>query len=199
MHVSNRDSPRSLESRSDRRQLGPLTNLRHRIAASSAVFGEGWAVIGTECSTTARQAATFTIQAMIRLKIVPSPSPDVLLDHYDKAVIHEFDRGFDDPAASPLLRPFLMDPDEASAAVVLQNQCEKAITAIKYRWEIVDKSGKKSTRAFTSDSYSIEFFRAVAEPHARRLVSASNRVDSALIHHFASGGGGGGGAGRSGS
>jgi hypothetical protein len=137
------------------------------------------------------RAGMLIISTMIHLNVVPSPSPDVLLDRYNDAVFPDFSKVFDDPATSRLPRFLLMDPDEASLAVVLQNQSEKAITALKYRWEFTDESGKQRSSKSTSDSYTMEVFRAVAEPHAMQLISPSSRVDRALIDQVASGGGGG--------
>jgi hypothetical protein len=130
---------------------------------------------------------------MIRLKISPSPSPDVLLEPYVKEAFPEFGRVLDDPATSRLPPFLLMDPDEASAAVVLENQSKKAITALKYRWEFIDESGKQRTRMTASDSYTISAFRAVAEPYARQLISFGSRVDATLINQMVTGAGGGGG------
>ncbi len=135
---------------------------------------------------------------MIHLNVVPSPSPDILLDRYNDAVFPEFSKVFDDPATSRLPPYLLMDPDEASVAVVLENRSEKAITALKYRWEFIDESGKRRTSASTSDSYTMEEFRAVVEPHARQIISANGRLDKALIDEVAAGGGGGVFAGSSG-
>jgi len=126
---------------------------------------------------------------VLRLNILPSPSVEVVLTRYEEATFPTFSQLFDTPSASSPLRHLARDPKEASAAIVLENRSEKAITGLRYRWGMTDESGQHRTHTVSSDSYMVDVYRAVAEPRSRHLITPSGSLDETLIDHVRSGGG----------
>jgi hypothetical protein len=86
-----------------------------------------------------------------RLNIVPSPCPEVAVTPYDQALFPKFQQIFETPAASSPLLYFHRDAEQAALAVVLENQSEKAITGLRYRWRFLDRSGKVRNHTASSD------------------------------------------------
>jgi hypothetical protein len=73
---------------------------------------------------------------MMRLNLVPSPHPEVVVSRYDEALFLEFRPLFERTEAPRFMPPgFRHDPSQASTVVVLENRSEKAITALRYRWD----------------------------------------------------------------
>jgi hypothetical protein len=69
---------------------------------------------------------------MVRLNLVPSPHPEVVVSRYDEALFPEFRPLFEGTEAPRFLPPgFRHDPSQASTVVVLENRSEKAITRLK--------------------------------------------------------------------
>jgi hypothetical protein len=127
---------------------------------------------------------------MPRTNLLPSPCAEIVLSAYEEGAFPKFAelfQAFSSP--SSLLRHLAFDPDEASAAIVLDNQSAKAVSALRYRWGITDESGKQIDRTTSSDSYMVDVYRAVAVPGSRHLISPTKNVDDALIEHVRAGGG----------
>src|SRR5580698_5234624 len=74
---------------------------------------------------------TDIISCMVRLNLVPSPHPEVVVSRYDEALFPEFRPLFEGTEAPRFLPPgFRHDPSQASTVVVLENRSEKAITRL---------------------------------------------------------------------
>jgi len=127
---------------------------------------------------------------MPRTNLVPSPCAEILLTPYGEVAFPKFGELFQafSSSSSPL-RHLARDPEEAAAAIVLENRSQKAVTGLRYRWGMTDESGKQSTSNASSDSYMVDVYRAVAEPGSRHLISPAGSVDAALIDHVRAGGG----------
>lgn len=126
---------------------------------------------------------------MLRVNILPSPSEEIFLTRYEEAAFPKFGELFKADSSSSPLRLLALDPEEASAAIVLENRSERAVTALRYRWGTIDESGKHRSRTVSSDSYMVDIYSAVAEPGSRHLISPSGSVDEASIDHVHAGGG----------
>jgi hypothetical protein len=126
---------------------------------------------------------------VLQLNIVQSPCPAVVLNRYEKGVFPSFDQLFEIPSASSPLFHLARNPQEASVAVVLENRSEKPITGWRFRWEMLDVTGKRRTNTLSNDSYAVDMDRAIAEPGSRHLISTSGSIDETLIEHALSGGG----------
>ncbi|WP_263385915.1 hypothetical protein [Granulicella arctica] len=87
------------------------------------------------------------------------------------------------------LRHFAQDPEAAETAIVIENQSEKEITALRYRWVFVDAEGKNRKKTSSSDSYAVDVYRPVMSPGSRLLVTQAGSVDEALINRVLAGGG----------
>jgi hypothetical protein len=124
-----------------------------------------------------------------RLTIVPTPSPQVVLTQYDGALFPKFKLLFEKQDESSPLRHLSLDPEEASVALVLENKSGKAITALRWRWQKLDSSGKVRSNTCASDSYMVDVFRAVVGPDSRRLLGPSANLDESIIEHVLNGGG----------
>ena len=127
---------------------------------------------------------------MPRTNLVPSPCAEILLTPYGEVAFPKFGELFQafSSSSSPL-RHLARDPEEAAAAIVLENRSQQAVTGLRYRWGMTDESGKQSTSNASSDSYMVDVYRAVAEPGSRHLISPAGSVDAALIDHVRAGGG----------
>ncbi len=110
-----------------------------------------------------------------------------MLARYEAAAYPKFSQLFRVPSESSPLRHLARDPEEAKTAVVLENRSEKAITALRYRWKETDDAGKRHPQTVSSDSYTVDVYRAVAEPGSRRLITRSGSVDEGLIDHVLAG------------
>jgi hypothetical protein len=125
----------------------------------------------------------------MQFKIVPSPCPDLVLTRYDATLFPQFKPIFDKQDETSPLRHLAVDPEEAALALVLENRSAKAITALRWRWLKADASGSIRNNTCSSDSYTVDVFRAVVEPGSRRLISPSANLDEATIDHVLRGGG----------
>jgi hypothetical protein len=112
-----------------------------------------------------------------------------VLTQYDGALFPKFQLLFEKQDESSPLRHLALSPEDAAVALVLENRSEKAITALRWRWQKMDASGKVRSNACSSDSYIVDAFRAVAEPGSRRLLGSSANLDEAIIEHVLHGGG----------
>lgn len=126
---------------------------------------------------------------MARLNIVPSRSPDVALTRYDEASFPEFHPLFESAEITRLPQFLLLDRNDAQTAVVLENRSEKAITALKYRWVMVDNIGEQRSRTTTSDSYGASVFQAVMATGERQIISGRGTVSKSLIDQVLDGDG----------
>jgi hypothetical protein len=125
----------------------------------------------------------------MRLNISPCPHSAIHLHGYERAVFPEFAVLFETPSPSSPLRYFCRDSEEAFLSVILENHCEKAITALRYQWVTIDAAGERRTHTSSGDSYAVDVFRAIAEPRSRHLLSPSGSVDEALLANVRAGGG----------
>jgi hypothetical protein len=128
------------------------------------------------------------ILSVPQLHISPSPCPDVVITSFDEALHPEFKRIFELQFESSPLRPFARDPAEIPLTLVLENRSQKAITALSYRWQKLDKSGNVRNQTVSSDSYRVDVFRAIAEPGSRHLIGPSGILDEAMLDHALAGG-----------
>lgn len=126
---------------------------------------------------------------MVRANIHPSPSPDVLVAQYDDLAFPKFHPLFENLPESSPLHPLALDPKEAPFAVVLENQSQKAITALRYRFVMTEDSGKQHTHTHSGDSYKVDVYRPIAEPRSRQIITPSGGVNEALMDHVLAGGG----------
>jgi hypothetical protein len=115
---------------------------------------------------------------MVRLNLVPSPHPEVVVSRFDEA----------------LPPGFRHDPSQASTVVVLENRSEKAITALRYRWDTVNASGTQRTSHTCSDIYSYNENEgssrpSVIEPGARKIISYYCMADKSEADAVRQGGG----------
>jgi hypothetical protein len=125
----------------------------------------------------------------MQLDIFPSPSPAVVLHHYDAAAFPVFAALFETIADSSPLRHLAHDPQDASISIVVENRSDKAITAWRYQWVTTDAAGDRRTHISSGDSYGTDVFRPVATSGSRHLISPSANVDDALLEHIQTGGG----------
>jgi hypothetical protein len=134
---------------------------------------------------------------MMRFNILPSPTPLIALHRYEKALFPVFNQLFETPSPSSPVRHLARDPEEALAAVILENQSEKPITAWRFRWQFTDVSGQQRAGTLSGDSYAVDVFRPIADPASRHLIAPSACVREASLNHILSGGGFVGGSIRS--
>ena len=132
---------------------------------------------------------------MVRLNFVPSPHPEVAISRYDEALFPEFAALFESTVAPQgLPEGFLFDPSEDLTVVVLENKSEKAITALRYRWNTVDASGTQRTSHTWIDIYSYNETegssrRPAVEPGARKIISRCMIADKSMADSVRNGGG----------
>jgi hypothetical protein len=140
------------------------------------------------------------ISCMMRLNLVPSPHPEVVVSRFDEALFPEFRPLFEGTEAPRFLPPgFRHDPSQASTVVVLENRSEKAITALRYRWDTVDASGTQRTSHTCSDIYSYNenegssrpsaIEPGVVEPGAIKIISYYCMADKSEADAVRQGGG----------
>ena len=87
------------------------------------------------------------------------------------------------------LHHLAVDAEEAAIALVIENRSEKAITALRWRWQKADASGNIRNSTCSSDSYNVDVFRAIVKPGSRRLISPSANLDESILDHVLAGGG----------
>jgi hypothetical protein len=126
---------------------------------------------------------------VLKVNILPSPSADIFVVPYEEAAFPKFSELFKTPSSLSPLGLFAVDPEEASAAIVLENRSQKAVTALHYQWRTIDETGKQNSRTVGGDSYMVDVYHAVAAPGSRQLITPSGSVDEATIDHVRSGGG----------
>jgi hypothetical protein len=134
---------------------------------------------------------------MMRFNILPSPTPSIVLHRYEKALFPVFNQLFETPSPSSPVRHLARDPEEALAAVILENHSEKPITAWRFRWQFTDVSGQQRAGTISGDSYAVDVFRPIADSASRHLIAPSAFVSEASLNHTLSGGGFVGGSVRS--
>lgn len=125
---------------------------------------------------------------MLRVNVVPSPTPAVALRRYEKALFPVFDQLFETPSPSSPIRYLALDPQEASFALILENQSEKPISAWSFHWQMTDATGKQRSHTMFSDSYEAAIFRPVADTGSRHLISPSRSVSETILNHVIEGG-----------
>jgi hypothetical protein len=129
------------------------------------------------------------ITIVLSFRISTSPSPEVILNRYERSETPEFDQLFETPSPSSPMRHLARDPEEASVAIVLENRSEKPITAWRFQWHMTDASGRHRTQTASGDSYAVDVFRPVAEPGSRHLITPSASISQAMLSHILAGGG----------
>jgi hypothetical protein len=126
---------------------------------------------------------------VLRVNVVPSPTPAVTLRRYEKSLFPVFDQLFETPSPSSPLRHLALDPQEASFALILENQSEKPISAWSFHWQMTDSTGKQRSVTMYGDSYETGIFRPVADTGSRHLISPSRSVSETILSHAVEGGG----------
>lgn len=126
---------------------------------------------------------------MLRLDIRPSPSSEISVTRYDERAFPKFRPLFENPPESSPLHHLALNPKEAPFAVVLENQSDKAITALRYRFVMTEDSGKQRTHTLSGDSYKVDIYRPIVEPRSRQVITPSGSVNEALMDHVLAGGG----------
>jgi hypothetical protein len=112
-----------------------------------------------------------------------------VLDRYTADAYPKFSTLFESLPESSPLRALARSPEEAALAIVLENSSKKDITAIGYRWHLVDDHGDHRTHIHSADSYFVDVYLAVAKLGSRHLLTESGSLDEALIEHVQGGGG----------
>jgi hypothetical protein len=107
----------------------------------------------------------------MRFNILPSPTPSIVLHHYEKDLFPVFNHLFAVPSPSPPLQHFARDPQEALVAVILENQSDKPVTAWRFRWQFTDALGRQRSGTMSGDSYAVDVFRPIADPASRHLIT----------------------------
>ena len=108
---------------------------------------------------------------------------------YEEGAFPKFAELFKTPWSLSPLGVLAVDPEEASAAIVLENRSQKAVTALHYQWRTIDETGKQNTRTVAGDSYMVDIYHPVVAPGSRQLITPSGSVDEATIDHVRAGGG----------
>ena len=126
---------------------------------------------------------------MLRVSVVPSPTPSVALRRYEKCLCPVFDQLFETPSPSSPVRHLARDRQEASFALILENQSEKPISAWSFHWQMTDTTGKQRSHTMYGDSYETAIFRPVADTGSRHLISPSGSVSETILDHVIEGGG----------
>lgn len=126
----------------------------------------------------------------MRFTITPSPSEEVVLTAYDKNAYPKFAQLFEPMDESSRLRLLAIDPKQAATAIVVENRSARAITGLRFRWEIRDISGRNSRSILVTDSYASEPVKPVTEPHSLLLVTQSGYLEEGLIERVRAGTGG---------
>jgi hypothetical protein len=126
---------------------------------------------------------------VLRVNVVPSPTPSLALRRYEKSLFPVFDQLFETPSPSSPMRHLALDPQEASFALILENQSEKPISAWSFHWQMTDTTGKQRSHTMNNDSYEAAIFRPVADTGSRHLISPSRGVSEAFLNHVIEGGG----------
>jgi hypothetical protein len=125
----------------------------------------------------------------MRLQIISSPSDHVTLTRYTEDEFPLFQQLFEDMTEDSPLRHFAQTPESAATALVVQNQSEKDITALRYRWTFVDAGGSDRTHVASMDSYAVDVYRPVLSPGTRLLVTETESIAETTINHVLAGGG----------
>ena len=126
---------------------------------------------------------------MMRFDILPSPTPSIVLNRYEKTLYPFFNQLFETPSPSAPVRLLVRDPQEAFVAVILENRSEKPITAWRFRWQFTNASNQQRTTTVSGDSYAVDVFRPIADAASRNLIAPSGCVNEAHLNHILSGGG----------
>lgn len=125
----------------------------------------------------------------MRFNILPSPTPSIVLHHYEKDLFPVFKQLFVVPSPSSPLQHFARDPQEALVAVILENQSEKAVTAWRFRCQFTDALGRQRSETMSGDSYAVDVFRPIADPASRHLITPSACVSESILNRSLSGAG----------
>jgi hypothetical protein len=125
----------------------------------------------------------------MRFNILPSPTPSIVLHHYEKDLFPVFNQLFVVPSPSSPLQHFARDPQEALVAVILENQSEKPVTAWRFRWQFTDALGRQRSGTMSGDSYAVDVFRPIADPASRHLITPSACVSESILNRALSGAG----------
>jgi hypothetical protein len=125
----------------------------------------------------------------MRFNILPSPTPSIVLSRYEKTLFPVFHQLFETPTPTSPLRHLARDPQEAFVAIILENHCEKPITAWRFQWQLTDASGQQRNGTISGDSYAVDVFRPIADPASRHLITPSSCISEASLNHILSGGG----------
>ena len=134
------------------------------------------------------------LEVVMRFDIHQSPTPAILINRFDESLLPVFGKLFDIPSPSSPLFHLARPPQEAAVAVVLENRADKALTAWRFRWQLTDSLGNRRPVILSSDSYTVDVFRPVAEPASRHLITPTVCVSETSSEHIQSGGGFGGGS-----
>ena len=125
----------------------------------------------------------------MQLTIVASPSPDIVLRHYDPALFPKFRVVFEDPEPGSPLGFLVCPPEEAQTAVVLENLSARDITALRHGWMIKREDGSENRRTISADSYAVDVYHPVLRAADRTLITWSRTVGESLLDHLRGGGG----------
>ena len=122
-----------------------------------------------------------------------SPTPDVVIQHFEAKLHPKFAKLLSADPASPLGR-LIIPAANPSDVLVLYNLSEKPITALVYRFSDTASDGKTRHRRYRSDSYFVDPFTPIIEPRSPLLITPSGTINEKLIDHVEAGGGFMGGA-----
>lgn len=125
----------------------------------------------------------------MELALDASPSAEITLNRYDPALFSKFRPIFEASNQESPLRHLACDPDEANAAVVMENLSDKDMTALRYCWYVTGEDGSEKWNSVSTDSYAVDVFHPVLARGDRKLISWSTTVDESLLEQVLRGGG----------
>jgi hypothetical protein len=122
----------------------------------------------------------------MEFSITPSPQPEIFVQKYDAAHYPKFHDVFE---TDSVLGALNQDPKEAVWAVVIENDSDRDLTALRYRYISTLEDGKEQNHTHSSDSYMVDVFRPVLKRADRALITRSTQVHESVIDHVRGGGG----------
>jgi hypothetical protein len=106
---------------------------------------------------------------MMPFNILPSPTPSIVIHRYEKVLFPVFNQLFATPSSASPVRHLARNPEEALAAVILENHSEKPITAWRFRWQFTDVSNQQRAGTISGDSYAVDVSRVRDLPQLSQI------------------------------
>lgn len=80
-----------------------------------------------------------------------------------------------------ILRNLACDPSEREAALVIENNADKAITALRCRWMMTDHTGVARRWLRGGDSFLNQPGKPMLDPHDRELITPSSQILESVL------------------